>query len=592
MRLSKIYANKNFKNIEFVSDGLNVVLGEVLDKGNKNKDTHNLGKTSLISVIDFLLLKKSDKESFFNQNYEVFKEHVFYLELLLNNGKWLLVKRSVSSPTKISFKVSDAKVTGFPLSVDWDEDDVSFSKAKEKVAGIFDFDILQKHNYRAGLSYFLRNQYDYRDVFQLSKFIGKHKNWKPIIFDLLGFKGTLLLNKYELEDKKDSLIDAINQIKEQEVVDTKEADKLKGVLEIKYEELRTTEAEVDNFNFYNQDKKINEDLIEKIDGQISAYNSHRYTLTYEIDKISTALRNPLPTFDIKNIKELYEQVKVYFPDNLSKEYDDLQGFNLKISEERRKYLSVNLKEHEKELAEVEKLLLGLEEKRSGAVSVLKDKDTYEKFKYYQKQLAKTESEIARIEERLKSIEKVDGLETLISDKNKEIEKEVRLIREAVIKGNDFYKEIRKNFNLIVKEVLGSPAIISITLNNEGNVDFKAQMQNPEDLEVTAEGRGNTYGKLLCMAFDLSVLITYSKHSFYRFVYHDGCLEGLDDRKKLNFLALIRRICKAHGLEYILTVIDSDLPHDEFGELVAFSDKEVVLKLNDKDEQGTLFEKKF
>lgn len=54
MKLVKIYANKSFKNIEFHSQ-FNVVMATIFDKKSK-KDTHNLGKTSLIHVINFILV--------------------------------------------------------------------------------------------------------------------------------------------------------------------------------------------------------------------------------------------------------------------------------------------------------------------------------------------------------------------------------------------------------------------------------------------------------------------------------------------------------------------------------------------------------
>jgi uncharacterized protein YydD (DUF2326 family) len=91
-----------------------------------------------------------------------------------------------------------------------------------------------------------------------------------------------------------------------------------------------------------------------------------------------------------------------------------------------------------------------------------------------------------------------------------------------------------------------------------------------------------------MAFDLAVLITYSRRSFYRFVYHDGALEGLDDRKKINFLNMVRGICGENDLQYILTVIDSDIPRDEMDNIAVFPDEEVVLRLHDRDDSGRLF----
>jgi uncharacterized protein YydD (DUF2326 family) len=40
---------------------------------------------------------------------------------------------------------------------------------------------------------------------------------------------------------------------------------------------------------------------------------------------------------------------------------------------------------------------------------------------------------------------------------------------------------------------------------------------------------------ICALFDLALLKVYESAPFFHFVYHDGVLEGLDDRKKIAFL---------------------------------------------------------
>ena len=55
---------------------------------------------------------------------------------------------------------------------------------------------------------------------------------------------------------------------------------------------------------------------------------------------------------------------------------------------------------------------------------------------------------------------------------------------------------------------------------------------------------------------------------------------------------VREICKEYGLQYILTLIDSDIPRDELDNRVAFPDEEIVLRLHDHDDSGRLFEMGF
>ncbi|HIF9391738.1 TPA: DUF2326 domain-containing protein, partial [Photobacterium damselae] len=77
--------------------------------------------------------------------------------------------------------------------------------------------------------------------------------------------------------------------------------------------------------------------------------------------------------------------------------------------------------------------------------------------------------------------------------------------------------------------------------------------------------------------------TYSYLDFVRFIYHDGGLETLDERKKKAFLNFIRTNLELFGTQYILTVIDSDMPKG-----VKFTDEEIVLILHDNGPSGRLF----
>ncbi len=54
---------------------------------------------------------------------------------------------------------------------------------------------------------------------------------------------------------------------------------------------------------------------------------------------------------------------------------------------------------------------------------------------------------------------------------------------------------------------------------------------------TEEDRGTSFRPLLCIAFDLAVLISYAREPFFHFVYHDGGLERLQNKLMLAFLDL-------------------------------------------------------
>ena len=137
------------------------------------------------------------------------------------------------------------------------------------------------------------------------------------------------------------------------------------------------------------------------------------------------------------------------------------------------------------------------------------------------------------------------------------------------------------------------------LNHEGIFFFYVNSNNNLDYEislglagqtgaVSSQGDGTSYKKIVCALFDLALLRVYENTAFFHFVYHDGMFEALDDRRKLTFLDIVREQVSHKHLQYIMTVIASDLPRNEKGRVVKFSDDEVVLHLHDGGREGRLF----
>ncbi len=581
MKLVKIYANKNFKNVEF-EPNFNIVLATIFEKY-KKKDTHNLGKTSLIHVINFILLGSINKKIF---GRKIFHGVVFFGELALNDGKFLIIKREIDTNTKISFKISDSKFSGFYIPLNWDEENLAFDKAQKKLNEFLNFDVVSTYDYRKSITYFLRTQQDYLDVYKLDKFKGKHIDWKPFVFELLGYDSQLLINKLSLEDDIEQKKNIIKVLKDEARINTNDRDRLAGLLDIKEQEVTESKKTIDKFNFFEQDKTLNKELIEGLDYKIQILSTDRYRLTYEINKIEESLSNITENISIVELDKLHKEAELYFPNELKKDFQDLIAFNDAISKERKKYLSENLGLLKNELKSVNKEISLLETEKSEKLNFLTEKDSYFKFKEYQKDLSRLEAEIERLKDKIKAVDQSIEIEVQISDIQTQVEKSVNNIREAVNKRN--HADINRIFNSIIIDVLGTNALISIVQNKQGNIEYSADYQNPGDLITTSESQGTTYKKLLCMAFDLSLLIHYSKNSFFRFVYHDGILEGLDNRIKIRLLNKVKSICQENDLQYVLSLIDSDIPVNEKGEKYKFTDAEICLELNDKDESGKLF----
>ena len=131
-----------------------------------------------------------------------------------------------------------------------------------------------------------------------------------------------------------------------------------------------------------------------------------------------------------------------------------------------------------------------------------------------------------------------------------------------------------HFNAIIYEVISRKALLNVNVNKNGHLDFSADILD-EKGNSTSEDIGHSYRKLLCVAFDLSILRAYLDCHFPHFVFHDGVFESLDDRKKQNLIRVIERYADM-GVQSIIPMIDSDIPSDDNAFI---KKKDIVLALN-------------
>ncbi|UKS29947.1 DUF2326 domain-containing protein [Paenibacillus sp. HWE-109] len=598
MKIMKIYSNKKSFKVSRFSEGLNIILGKVTKSYDRDKDTHNLGKTTLITIIDFLLLKSINKEHIFVKHKKKFNDYVFFLEIKLNDGNYITVKRSVGNPSKISIEKHQEKDQDFVDLLNWDYKDLPLkSKFPDKnpkiiLDKLLDFNVLQSYDYRQTVNYFLRTQEDYNKVFHLSKFAGKDIDWKPFLFNLLGFNDECVINKYKLHDEANEQEKMINRLENEFSINTEAVDKINGLIKIKEEERNELSLHVDNFDFYQKESDINKSLIEDLESIISKYNSEKYSLNFEIDKIKESLRIK-SSFDLEEVEQIFSESKIYFSEQLKRDYQSLIKFNERVTAERNKHLFDILVSKEIQLVDVNVELENLNNKRSELLSFLKEKDTFQKFKNYQSQLIGVEKEIERFKFQLQNIDLIKNANDKLKDLRDDILEANDEIIKEVSKENNLYTNIRLTFNSLMKQIINQPGILSIGINTVGNIDFKAEIANLNNEETTSKDKGHTYKKILCVCFDIALLINYNKHSFYRFVYHDGSLESLDRRKKLQYLEVINEVCKKYDIQYILTVIEDDIPLDDMGNAFQFTDTNIALVLDDSDDnKGRLFEDTF
>ena len=592
MKLSKLYSNnpEQFEPIDFIQ-GLNVVLADIRLPENRDKDTHNLGKTTLGRLLDFAFLSKRDSKFFLFKHFSLFQGFVFFLEVELEDASFVTIRRGVKEATKISFKKHEAghqDFTTLALS-EWDHLDVPFERARELLDGILDWRALKPWSYRQALGYFLRSQEDYREVFQLRKFASKHADWKPFLAYLLGFNAKLITEHYEKEQSLTKKQDTAQTIKNELGGSVEDISKIEGILLLKQKDAEKRQNLLDAFDFQIQDEDCTKALVDDIDERIATLNSERYSLNQTKKKIIASLEDDQILFNPDDAQRLFAEAGVLFQGQIKKDFQQLIAFNCAITEERRGYLQEERSEVETELKRINAELNSLGKKRSEMLAFLSDTDVFSKYKQFSDEMVTLRADIASLERQRGFLHRLQELRAEVRTLTEERNSLQALIEVDVEQQNadqeSLFSIIRLYFSEIVEEVVDRKALLSVSPNQFGHLEFKAEILDGSG-NATSADMGHTYRKLLCIAFDLAVLRAHANDKFPRFVYQDGVFESLDDRKKENLLAVIRRY-EEFGLQSIITLIDADLPK-RTGDEPVFTTNEIILTLHDESDQGRVF----
>ncbi len=593
MKLSRLYSSKPdlFEPVEFVQ-GLNVVMAEIRLPENRNKDTHNLGKTTLGRLLDFGFLAKRDPKFFLFKHVELFKDFIFFLEIELEDASFVTIRRGVEEATKISFKRHEAghqDLSGLPL-VEWDHQDMPFERARDLLDGLLDWRALKPWAFRKGLGYLLRSQDDFRDVFHLRKFAAAHSDWKPFLAHVLGFDAQLVAKHYEKEEQLAEKQSTAQTIKNELGGSIEDISKIEGILLLKQKEAEKKQKLLDAFDFRAQDKDSTKQLVDDIDERIASLNAERYSLNQNKKKIITSLEEDQILFNPDEAQRLFEEAGILFKGQIKKDFQQLIAFNRAITDERRGYLQEERAEVEAELKRINTELNTLGKKRSEMLSFLSGTDVFGKYRQVSDEMVTLRADITSLERQRGFLHRLQELRTEIralTEERGHLQTQIEAdVEKQNSDQNSLFSAIRVFFSEIVEEVIDRKALLSVSPNQAGHLEFRAEILD-ESGNATSADLGHTYRKLLCIAFDLAILRAHLDDKFPRFVYHDGVFESLDDRKKENLLAVIRRYADL-GLQPIITLIDSDLPLRPHDDEAVFGADEIVVTLHDESEQGRLF----
>lgn len=589
MRLSKLYSNQPavFSPIAF-NDRLSVVVAEIRVAANQDLDTHNLGKTIVGELLDFCLLKGKSSEFFLFREPALFDSFIFYLELRLPSDRFLTIRRAVDSGTRIDFVETAQSIDALEMPDDrWDHLDVPFERARLILDSYLGIEALSPWPFRKLVGYLLRSQADYSDVFQLGKFSGKHQDWKPFVAHLLGLNSGSVKDLYDKREELSVAETHLSSLIQEWGTDASDPSTIDGLISVKRREIDELEAVLDSFDFAAEDSRLSSLTIEDVETRIASLNEERYRLGQLIQRLRDSLAQSQILFKPADADRLFREAGVLLGDQLKHDFDQLISFNRAIGRERRAALRLQLTQSEAAFERLEAELLELSRTQANALSFLRESDALTKYKEMSGALTRLRAQLESLESRRVAASRLSELrieQRLLAEQYGHLETKVEQeLQQASGDDESHFGRLRHYFDEIVHEVVGTHALIAITMNSRGGLEFAAEFIG-ESGSATSEGQGTSYKKLLCIAFDLAMLRTFLDVPFPRFVFHDGALEQLDRRKQAKLLGVLRTYSEL-GIQPVVTALDSDLPSDEVGGL---QEEEIILRLHDEGESGRLF----
>lgn len=593
MKLIRLYSNQPniFEPIAF-NEGLSAVIAEIRVPENRGLDTHNLGKTTIGELIDFLLLKKKAPSFFLFKHESLFSEFTFFLEIRLSDGSFLTVARPVNPGSRVWFvknAASSEDASAIPAE-SWNHSNIPFDRARLLLDGYLSIDVLRPWDFRKLVGYLVRSQADYLDVFQLGKFSGKHQDWKPFVAHLLGMSSG---NVAALYLKREELAQAtvhLGTLQHELGGANMDLSVIDGLIAVKRRDVNSKSEILDSFDFNDEDRKVTEHVVEELESSIAGLNEQSYQLTQLIQRVRESLEEERILFSAEASEALFAEAGILFPEKLAKSYSQLVEFNRAITEERREALEEQLGAALADLQVVNASLSSLNARRAASLGFLRESESLAKFRELSKELTKIQAGLNSLEAQREAAARIQELRQKVRTLKEEFGHLETIVEEELdaVSSDDKsrFGRLRGYFSEIVFDVLGQNAILAIRLNSSGGIDFTAEFVGDHGI-ATSGDKGTSYKKLLCIAFDLAMLRTYSDTNFPSFVYHDGALEQLEPRKRENLIRVLREY-SGHGLQPIISVLDSDLPHPIDSDEDTLKSSDVVALLHDEGQEGRLF----
>ncbi|WP_240463414.1 DUF2326 domain-containing protein [Mycoplasma procyoni] len=561
----KIFSHNNLiREINF-KIGLNLIVDNV-DSSKKTETGNNVGKTTVLKLIDFCLGAKQNIFFKSNESKEedkvmknIFFEKEFLIELLLakdfnSQSDQILIRRNFSSKNKV-------------LSIN----DINFEKEEDFINQlnflIFDNQDKFKPSFRQIISHNIRYE-DYRinNALLTLPYGTKALDYEILYLYLLGFKPQDLELKIKIQNETEKEKAYLQKLQKE----NKDKNELKVILDDLNNSLEALNSKKD---FLKIDRDIELDLNEllKIRKEINDLTIDIMSLDIKKNTIEESLlelKGDHQSFDYQTLEYVYKQTKQFVP-QLQKTFQDLISFNNNMLENKIDFISSDLPNIKNKIA-----------KKQNQLSELYKQEQMQKLRLgeeeYVDALQEILEEITKLNE---SRTKYSTLLELITNSEQKIEE---------------YKKQMQQFNYIYQEEFENELQLKINKLNS-HFSYVSSMLYGEKYGLTYKKKNNTKTDLLnyvfytfqhisssgkkqgeILSFDLAYILfaKEQKINHLNFILNDK--KELMHSNQLHSLA-INDYLNNNQIQLVFSILKDKLPEE-----IKENPENIVLELSQKD----------
>ena len=556
--LSLICDNPRFKALKFNKD-LNIVVGKQLN--HDQKDTVNgIGKSLSLEMLHYMLnATVSQKMKDFLKDYGKFS-----LSFIHGNKNYTVEKKFGENKWNINDKKYNQKTYATELN------------------NIFSQTIKSnKISFRQVFNCFARRSGYYDTLRQQGMDINDY-NQRLVNLFLLGMDIKLQEENYKLKNALKSLNDAKTELEKYE----KQAPK-RNIKDIEDEILSTQE----NLNRFIVAKNYNElkERANSLAGNLNNIRNEIYKLqTNMAIKETNLLTSENISIDLEEIKNIYDEAKIFFEDKVFKRLNEAQAFHNQLAKSRKDRISAEIDEIRQRLKELEHDRDMIGDQRDQLLKDLKNSGALEERDVLKDRILTLEKEKKDLEIYSVTLENFQKDKTNIDYKIAEIKKDtIKYIEDNKLK----LDAIENKFRDIVKKFYNNNGgSLKITMTQNAKNLFNIDVEIPKDGSLSI-------GNVKSFCYDM--LLYTLNPNILGFLAHDGELfSEMDKRQKATIFKIILDEVRDNNLQYFVNIGDTsfnEILNDDTGILndedKKFIESKVILQISE-DQNTWLFGQKF